>query len=238
MPTHWTEHKLLDSAIQRYRKAMQLRVLPMILIAMALALYVSLGPEGDPGLVVVSAVLIGGAVGFGAWRGFRRQLDSLRTLEIVVTDEWIARRQKGFTPLQIDFSDIRRILYVRGRGLTVFGPGMQTFITMPEEIEGFESIRGRLEAAHPLEVRDKVSPWARLAPLILILFVAGLAMVALSEDKLVVLGLGIPLVVTLGTGMVMALRSPQLDERTRKGLWIGFVPLIALIMKIVAVAMK
>lgn len=238
MPTHWTEHKLLDGAIQRYRKALLLRVLPLMLIAMVFALYVGIGSEGDPGLAVVSTVLIGGAVGFGAWRGFRRQLDSLRTLEIVVTDEWIARRQKGFNPLQIDFSDIRRILYVRGRGLTVFGPGVQAFITMPEEVEDFESIRSRLEAVHPLEVRDKVSPWARLAPMILLLFVAGFAVVALSEDKRVVLGLGIPLVVTLGAGMVMALRSPQLDERTRKGLWIGFLPLIAMAVKIVAVAMK
>lgn len=238
MPTHWTEHKLLDSAIQRYRKALLLRVLPLMLIGIVFALYVGIGPEGDPAVAVVSTVLVGCAVGFGAWRGFRRQLDSLQTLEIVVTDEWIARRQKGFTPLQIDFSDIRRILYVRGKGLTVFGQGMQSFITMPEEIEDFDSIRGRLEAVHPLEVRDKISLGVRLAPLIILLFVAGFAVVALSEDKLLVLGLGIPLVVTLGAGMVMALRSPQLDQRTRKGLWIGFLPLIAMAVKIVAVAMK
>jgi hypothetical protein len=238
MPTNWTEHKLLDSAIQRFRKALLLRILPIILIAVAIGIYVGLGPEGDPGLAVVSTVVIGAAVGFGAWRGFNRQLDSLRTLEIVVTDEWIARRQQGFTPLQIDFSDIRRILHVRGKGLTVFGQGMQSFITMPEEIEDFESIRSRLEAVHPLEVRARPSLLARLAPLLLILILFAFGVVALSDDKLLVLGLGIPLVVILGSSILMTRRSPQIDERSRKLMWIGLFPLIALIVKMVAVAMK
>ena len=238
MPTNWTEHKLLDSAIQRFRKSLLLRVIPLTLMAIVVGLYFGLGPQGDPGLAVVATVVIGAAVGFGAWRGFNRQLASLRTLEIVVTDEWIARRQQGFTPLQIDFSDIRRIVHVRGKGLTVFGQGMQSFITMPEEIEGFESIRSRLEAAHPLEVRARPSWVARLAPLLLILLLAAFGAVALSDDKLVVLGLGIPLVAILGASILMTLRSPHIDERSRKAMWIGLFPLIALIVKMVAVAMR
>lgn len=119
-------------------------MLPLVLVILAVALLVhppGLRVEGNVRLM--AACILTPALLFGAWRGYKQQVASFEGYRLLIGGDRLRRVQSGLPDLEIARGDVVRIVEVPGKGLTVFGPGRLSFISVPASLEGFEEAERR-----------------------------------------------------------------------------------------------
>ncbi len=89
-----------------------------------------------------------GFVGFIVLMAYRlkAQITTMwQTYELQIGPDYLCRRQGGLPPLTIRFSEVSKVVHIPGRQLRVFSRG-GTVINIPEQIENFSEIQGRLSS--------------------------------------------------------------------------------------------
>jgi hypothetical protein len=109
-------------------------------------------------------------------------------LIIVLTDNDVVRKSRGWPDVQIGFSEIRA-LYLRSGWLVVESNEPRRTIAIPERVEGFNSLRAELAKHSPVVPQPKRSP-SRLIALVASVFAWGLVMLSKSGGVVMTAGAG------------------------------------------------
>lgn len=224
------EFKLGEPFFPYFRRVALGRFLPFLVIAIVAAVLITASREEmDPSMMLVFGGIMAMVIGIGGWRGLKQQEANLRELRIRLDEGSIRRTQPGLPELTIPKEQIRRIVRVPGKGLTVFGTGRQQILGIPEFLEGFAVVENVLEGWHAFEVRKPgLSTWLGLLALIgtLAAFVA----LYVSTSKTVVTACGGGLLALMIYSAIALRGSPHVDKRTQRFVW--FLPVIILVIAV------
>ena len=221
-----TEFRLSERFFPYFRRMTLTRILPVLVVAILVAVFAVPGnAEMNPAMMVVMAVVLALAVGFGGWRGLRRQEASFRGFRVRLDADSIRRVQPGLPDLLIPKDRISRIIRVPGKGMTVFGAGRQEILGIPEALESFAVVESTLKAWHPFEIRKpSLASWAPM--LVGLGTVVIFALVIMSSNRLFVTIAGGALILLMIYSTVALYRSKHVDARNRRFVW--FMPLVTL----------
>jgi hypothetical protein len=226
------EFRLGESFFPYFRQMALTRILPVLVIAILVAVFVSSRrSEMDPVLMLVMGVFMALIVGFGGWKGLQRQEESFRGFRIHLDEGSIRRSQPGLPEIAIARESITRIVRVPGKGMTVFGPGRQEIIGIPEALEGFAVVENTLEGWRPFEAgKTGMASWLLLLTGLGTL--AAFAVLVLSTDKILVTACGGALLVLMLYSAITVPGSPHLDRRTKRAFWFTPVLIVVIVVQI------
>ena len=220
------EFRLSEPFFPYFRRIALGRFLPFLVIAIVAAVLItSSRAEMDPAMMLVFGGFMAVVIGFGGWRGLKQQEANLRQFRIRLDEGSIRRTQPGLPEIAIPKEQIRRIVRVPGKNLTVFGAGRQEIIGIPEFLEGFAVVENVLEGWHSFEVRKPgLSVWLSLLTLIGTL--AAFVTLYVSNSKVIVTACGGALLALMIYSAIALRGSLHVDKRAQRFVW--FLPVIIL----------
>ena len=227
-------YRLAPAAVSRYVRDAMLRALPFQFIP-AVALPLVLAPAVHPadrmrflimcGLLVIGLVIL----------SMRRWKRTFNSLEYTVTENAIARTQRGMPALEIAFSEVTSVEEHIGKRLEIRTARRWRTIHVFTGTEGYEDLRGRL----PFPVR-RLSPARTRADMFLTYFGLTVTLMCItvattSRAALVVVPAGIASVAAMIWAFIAIRRSPNIDLRTKRLSWLALIPMAGLAGRIVLV---
>ena len=168
---------------------------------------------------------------WGVRRSQSRQQLAWQSFELLLSSERIRRRMTGYPDIDIRRDEIRAIdehgdwLVVR---TTRGGPGL----IIPKGLEGFEEVRQDLFSRHRVE-KQSAGDARRLAwsLLTVVATLGAVALLALSTDPMIVVPLAAMMVIGAGWAIWVVRRSPHIDERTKRTMWLVLLPAFGAVIK-------
>jgi len=178
-------------------------------------------------LVVVLAVTMSFTVA--------RQVKQWRSFQLTITPTTVTRTQDGYSTVEFNGSDIRRIRATPGRGLAIWTAGSGPVLGIPQHLERFDDCRALLSQWCQVEEAARQALMMRLKwPLGLTLF-AAIFYVNRSADPRIVVPLTLALIVAMLMGWRNLRVNPEIDERTKRMSWVFFLVVAQLLMRMFAV---
>jgi hypothetical protein len=209
-------------------------------------------------MIVVFAVL--GAVGWyaGGWRALpaarlapmmslmivawigsivftlRRERHAWLSFELDVEADSIVRRVEGFPELRVERGEVVRIIETRGRGLAITAGKAAPLLWIDAALDGYEQVREILDQWRPIAMKSRRDAGRVLAVLAIVAgVVAALGVAYWTEELRWFLPTGVPAIAVGIWSMIYVSRDPNVDAFTRRSVWVGVLPVLALVWKLV-----
>jgi len=207
--------------------------LPVMLIAVTVGIVISYVNSKDKGIDInvlpIIIPLLGGAVGFGIYRGLNRQKALFESYTLTITNNLVTREQINTPAISIYFNDIKEITKNKKGGFTIKGKEAVDLIWVPIQIDNHSQLEKTLQDILPLTVRDKVSLLQKY-PALTALATLGLMFCVYTADNKIIVGLTGSILVTLLIWSFVKIRSSKnVDNKTKKSAWWVFLVLASVI---------
>ncbi len=214
-----SEYKLTDEFFRNFRFRILSRTVPLMLVAIGGGWYIAGAPTDLIVLAVLSAfVLVGLPLTLG--RTLNRQVKSYRTFCIQLDERFIAREQDGHARIEIALQEVTSLVEVPGKAIAVRGNGPHQTIALPATLERFDELRAQLAKIRPIEAKPAKQT-------LLLSYASGLGAIFCmivfyrAETLVTIMAFGTLLIAGLIACGVLVFRSPHIDRRTKRGLWVG-----------------
>lgn len=182
---------------------------------------------------VVIAVL-GVSTYFATRRIVRRNMQYLRTYNLMLTSNLISREGDNFPTIAIYLKDIRSIQVTKRGVIVIKSPDRHATIAIPREIERYDEIRETLNQIMPVTEGANGGFRQGYRLLLLLVFLASMAGFIMSDTRWIFTVSGIICVGALGWSWFEIRRSRNVDERIKRRSWTYFL-FVALIIYLLLV---
>ena len=167
---------------------------------------------------------------FGVRQALRRQRLAWQSFELSLTPEGLHRRMAGYPDVEIRRDEISAI-EERPSGLVVRSrPGGQALL-IPKGLVGFDEVRQHLTAHHSIQKPGGDTNRLVSQMLAVVATVGVFAVVFLSTDPRVVVPLALIMLAGAAWTIWAVRRSPDIDERTKRTIWIVLMPALGAVFK-------
>ena len=233
------EYRIDMSRFGEVRKQVMVKTIPLMLLAGATGIGISLFGNKDGGsttavlpFVIPMSIL---ALGYGLYLGIRRQKELMASYRLTISGNIITREQGNTPTISIYFSEVKQILKGKNGGMVVAGKNPADVIIIPAQIERATELETELSSimavatAPPLKLLQKY-------PRLLTIIVLGLMVcVFTATNKRVVAVSGIMFVAFFAWAFMIIKKNKNIDGQTKKKLWIAVLPAAAAIVRVVAI---
>ncbi len=176
---------------------------------------------------------------FSCWLVWRRQRRAVKSYRIVLDGEELIRVLHGFPNVVIRQDEITTIEERAEQGLVIRTNDPRKVIGVPVTLEGYDELRNLLANVCPIEFRSpnagrREMMW-RIMWLATIMIVTFLAFFVtfFSNNRYAVAPAALFLTVLLVGGGILIQRSPIVDRSTKAISWVAFLPLPAIIIRLI-----
>lgn len=229
------DFRLSEEFFTTMRRASLTRALPTSLLAGAAGLLIASGQaEMSRGVILVASSILTAVICGSSWRSYRQQVDRFRRLRISLSAAGVGRSQPGLAEIFIPAGQIRRVVAVPGKSLTIYGPTPQLVVAIPETIEGFDRIREAVEGWCPAEVSARSSLASRMQSIAVLAMLIAFVIVFKSDNAAFVTAIGLPLIAFLGWSALVVRASPHVDARMKSGILIVILPILGIALRILS----
>jgi len=167
---------------------------------------------------------------FSLFRVLRKQLEdgkpSWNSYSLTVGDDLIRREMSNVPSLEIRRADVTHIHEVRGAGITVLTADRHRFVFIPEQLIGYESVRGLLAEWKPFEPPKLARSWLVSAAWSIALIGSCLGTAVIHDIRLA-MGCGAVLW-AVGALLIREIRRLEMLDDKTKATYIGGVCLMLL----------
>ena len=226
-----SEHRLTEEGIRKALRITRTRSVMTFVIIEGFVAYYGRAKSGSPGLTLVMMAVSALALGIGFFRGTRRVRQQLTSYVVTLNDDRIRRDIAGMPAIEIARADVTAIEERRPGGLAVYGGTRRNFVGVNDDTEGYAAIREELATWRPFDEKRPAKGAAAIGTLILT--IAAFAVTILSHNRLIVALVGSALAIGIVVSGVMLWRSPHVDRKTKRMLFILPLPLAAIIVRVV-----
>lgn len=217
-----------------YRAALLRRLLtstvPVMLLVMVVVFGLSVARGQTAGLLV-SVPVVAAAVGFVLYKAYRRQLRQLGTFEIRISGDQLTRSMDGVQPLTLHRGEVARIEEHATGELTVHAEEKSRSVRIPAAMERRDELLAELAAWQTIEPGGSVRASTH-STLVAVAVVLAFGITIASPNPLVVAVVGSLLFATVVTSLVLIARNAQLPASTRRLSWIGIIPALAILSRV------
>jgi hypothetical protein len=225
--------KIRPEGLKEIRKQVLVRVLPVMLIAVAAGIAISFinikDKAQDINVLPFLIPFMAAMVGFGLYRGVKRQETLLASYTLTITSNLITREQWNTPAIAIYLNDIREISKHRNGSFTIKGKEPADLIVIPAQIDNYAQLESTLQQLQPLNVTDPGS-FVQKNPYLTGLLNLGLMFcVYTTSNKIMVAITGTAFVTLMVLSFMNIQRSKNVDHTTRRSLWWSVLLLISVI---------
>ncbi len=180
----------------------------------------------------VSWLLSSAIIAFSLYVALRRQVKLWRTFQLTVDEESVSRTQEAHAPVVIRASEIQQIREAPRRGLTVVTQHGGVALSIPETLADYSECRARLARWAPIQtVRGPLNRVLLLATAFV--FMGAYVLFNRMRDPSAIVLLGVPLAGLFIFSHVGLMRSPDVDQRTKRFAWLAAVPVLQIAGRII-----
>lgn len=233
MRDHEQEFKLGEAAFVQMRRAAMFRVLPIMTLAAGAGGFVGRQrTEVSTGLMVMVSALLLAILGVSMWRGFRLQVRRLQSYRIAISPVGISCTQDGVQDVIIPAAAITRVTELSGKRLTVYGQTSRQVIAIPASVDGFDDVRQALASWHHIEPVEESALSRAGSTIAGVATIAAFVLVFASDSPALVTSVGIAFIAALSWGVVATVRSPHVDSRFKRRMWVLILPAASVVARI------
>ncbi len=191
--------------------------------------------------IVFLAITAGGA---GVYRALSLQREQWASFRLVLEGDALTRHVANLPPFTVRREDVKRLEEIGGTGLVLRTRSPGAVLIVPMALLGYGELRATLAGWRDIEStsikRAAARGWTKLLGIVGGVLVAFGIVIGVNDPRIVTPVGAIAVGVALW-GLVSIRRDPQIDERTKRGAWMGLFPVLSIVgivaMKI-AVAMR
>jgi len=217
----------------RIKKKTLLRVVPIALftssIGVALGMIDSKGAKVDISAFIPVFFLIPVALGFGIWRGLKRQKALMESYELTISDRLICREQLNTPDISILVSEVVEIVKGHKGGFSIKGSRNNGTIIIPLYIENQEQLEATLQQIHPITVKNNYSLLQKFQFLLPVIFI-GLWICVYAVDNKIIVGIAGSLATAfIIWSLAIIQKNKNIDHKTKNRFWFILLPLASII---------
>jgi|GEM_PF-427440 antitoxin component YwqK of YwqJK toxin-antitoxin module len=217
------QFKIREGGFSEIRKRSLTRSVPLVVIAVLAGVGISyFNNSGKPTDFNVYPIVIPiclAAAGFGLFRSMKRQKKIFDSYILTIGDGVITREQDNTSLITIPFNEIAEIYKNINGSFTIKGRSATELIVVPAQINDHEKLEKLLGEIKPFTVRADNPLMRRFGLGIVILPLALMAVVALSDNKIIVGVSGISLLAIMIYGLYTIQRNKNLSYQIKRSSW-------------------
>jgi hypothetical protein len=216
------------------RKAMRTTVPVMIAAVLVGGLLPELGGRGrdqfNPNTLLVVVPLMAGILGFGFWKGFKRQKQLLESYTLTVEADEVIREQLDTPTVRIPKKDIASIVRNANGSLSIKGSNRAGEIIVPVQMNEQAELERLLEEIRPVTVPSSVPFLQRYNMLLGWVTVGLMALHFIAASAAAVVASGVVIIGLTLWSFITIVRNKNVDNKTARGAyWSLFVVLAVLV---------
>jgi hypothetical protein len=227
------EYKIGPAALSAITKKSMIRVIPIMVIAVAIGLLVpQLGNKGasfDSSflLIIPFFVLF---LGFSLYRGLNKQKKLLASYRLTIEGNVITREQLNTEEITIYFHEIKEIIKTSPGTLTIKGFDKTDVIYVPVQIDNFDKLEAFLSELKPITLPDAAaSRKQKLKPLLSLVVLGLMITVYVSFNKILVSAAALLFSAAVIWSIYEIRKSKNVDSRTKRGVWVYLLVLASVL---------
>jgi len=228
---------LLPEAAKGLRKALLIRAVltgsiilfVVVILPMIYSGHYQLGLGDGPAIIMAAGVMV-----VVYLSGLTRAKDLLASYKLTITEDSIVRDINKVPTIVIPFKDIQNITHCANGSFVIKGSSLLNAIVVPPKIERAEELAGLLGYIKPLTIESSAFPWQKFQPIFTVLFIGVMLGAFLSDNKYLVLTFSIVFVGVMCSAFIVVHRSKNFDNRTRIAMYVGIIPVIAVLIRLIA----
>ena len=219
-----TQFRTRPEGFAEVRKAHLVKTLPTIILALAVGLGLSFYQTADSGValivipITITIALISVAIGLKI--GLKRLKDIFDSFVLEINEQGITRKQYNTDDIFIPIGEIETINKNTDGGYTVVGRSSQNNIIIPKQMEDPDKLEAALAGVMPLtshQVIPFLQKYRNLVGIVTMVLYVG---VYLAHDKILLGTCAILLFSLLGYSFFEIQRNKNVDNTTKKTMWI------------------
>jgi hypothetical protein len=227
------QFRVRQDGFKEIRKQLLIRAVPIMLVSATAGVVISSlnskNKQSDINVLPFIIPFVAVAVGFGLYRGVKRQKSLFDSFTLTLSDNLITRQQLNTPTISIYFNDIKEIRKNSNGTLTVRGKNPTGIIHIPTQIENYSELESLLNNIIPITVRRK-EPILQEYPTLLSFLVLGLMFCVYTiTNRIVVAISGTLLTALMVWGFYDTRRSKNIDSKTRRFSWWILLVLLSVI---------
>ena len=219
------QYKISEEGIKDLLRENLIKRLPVILIAAFCGLGISFYQmrDIDQNIIFITLpiilVLVAGSMSVGLYIGNKRQREVFEQYTLTIDKDGITREQYNTATISIPYHSINQISKNDNGSFTIRGTA-QDFISIPKQIESADKLEQTLAGIMPLTSSADIPFLQKYTTLISFVTIILYLGVYLSNDKMVVGIAGVLLIGVMGYSFYETQRSKNVDNTTKKTMWI------------------
>ncbi|MFT3702633.1 MAG: hypothetical protein QM802_09695 [Agriterribacter sp.] len=213
-------YKIRRDGLKEIRKQTLIKTLPVLLIALTVGITISSINSKNAGIalpIFIPFMMV--TVGFGIYRGGKRQGNLLESYQLTLTNNLITREQANTPTVSIYFNEIKEIVKNKNGSFVIRGKDSSDVIGIPAQIENYSELEDTLMQIKPFGGNVINSFLQRYGIAISFFTMALMLCVYTVTNKIIVAISGTILVAILLWSFYEIRKSKNIDARTKRGMW-------------------
>ncbi|WP_299441621.1 hypothetical protein [uncultured Aquimarina sp.] len=227
------EFQIKENGFAEIKKTMILRAIPVVVLAagtgLAISHFNSNGQSSDVNVLPFVIPIIIGAVAFGLFKGINRQKGLFESYRLIINENEIIREQLNTQRISIPHNEIKSIIRNPKGILTIIGNSTTEIIGIPSQIKNPEKLEQLLTQIHPITESDKKPLIEKYRIVFILIVLAMMVSVYISNNKMIVGISGAILILFLGYSFYEVRRNKNIDKKTKNGMWLLIFVLFSVI---------
>lgn len=225
--------KIRQNGFKEIRKKILLRLIPTLIIAVAVGITISTinskQKENDVSILPIFIPIMTAVMGFGLYRGLNRQKALFESYTLTITNNLITREQLNTPTISIYFNDIVEIAKNKNGSFTIKGKVAADLIGIPVQIDDCSQLETALQQIQPIVIKDKVSFMEKYQSLTGLVTGGLMICVYTVNNKIIVALTGSALVALFVWSFIKIRSSKNIDSKTKRAFWIIILVLASII---------
>lgn len=223
------------TAFKELRKSTLKKTIPIMVIAMAVGVTISQvnssrsGTETDWYLILILIPFLLGIMWFSLNKAMNRRKQLYDSYRLTIENDRIYREQYNTPTIYLSNADINKIVRNPDGGFTIRGNNTSDVILVPALIVNHERLEDLLSEKKEISSKEDLPLFQKYGRLISFFTMGLMAAVYLSWNKIVVGCSGTLLVMLLGYSLFELNRNKNIDNKTKRGMWITLLVILSVI---------
>ena len=227
------QFKMRPDGFNEVRKLILIKAIPVSLLAafggLAISHFNTNSQHSDVNVYPFLIPMVLGSLAFGFYLAITRQKKIYESYRLTLDHNGITREQYNTPIITILKNEITEIVKNSDRSFTIKGNSKLNQIGVPSQVDDYEKLEQLLGDIKPITTKTREPFFQKFSALISILVVGLMAAVYISKDKIIVGVSGSVLLVVLVYSFITGQRSKNIDNRTKKMLWVVILVAVSII---------
>jgi hypothetical protein len=228
------QFKFKPDGVKKMSRFILIKTIPILVLLAAGSIiinyYINYTDVNKAKTTSYSIVIIMAVLGFAIYRSNKKQQQLLESYTLTLDEEGIIREQFNTPRIVILYQDLVEIVKNSNGGITIKGGSALNAIGVPPFIDQQERLEALLSERKQIIVKTKTSFLQKFLWVGILLMLATMATVYTSNNKILVAISGTFILALMGYSLYVTQVSKNIDNRTKKGMWLSLLVILSVIL--------